>query len=123
MQADFTIDVDVARSLVRLTLKGFFLPADVQRFQAARNAEHAKLRCRPNAHVTLTDLRELQIQSQDSVGEFAALLADPTHKSAKLALIFGTSLARLQLVRAASTREVHFFKSVEDAEAWLFGPD
>lgn len=120
MEADFQIVVDVPRSFVRITMHGFFKPLDVSRFLAARNAEHEKLRSAPNEHVTLADLRALNVQSQESAGQFARLLADPTHQSRMLAIVLPPSLARLQVARAAESRSVQFFVDVPSAERWLF---
>jgi hypothetical protein len=123
MDARFSIDVDPRRDLVRITLAGFFKPADVERFLAARDEAHRKLACAPNAHVTLADVREMAIQSQDAVAAFGALLADPRHRSRRLAFVFASSLARNQLLRAAEGRGAKLFGTIEEAEAWLLAPD
>ncbi|WP_156348101.1 hypothetical protein [Sphingomonas sp. Leaf231] len=114
-----SFDVEPARDLVRITLTGFFTPDDVARFVAARDAAHAQLRCAPNAHATLVDMRAMQIQSQATVEAFQRVLGDPRMASRRLAFVVARSLARLQIKRAAAEREASFFTAIEDAEAWV----
>ncbi|MFK3890658.1 hypothetical protein [Sphingomonas sp. NPDC079357] len=116
-----SFDVDPQRDLVRITLAGFFSPDDVARFVAARDAAHQQLRCAPNAHATLVDMRAMQIQSQETVAAFQQVLADPRYTSRRLSFVVARSLARLQIKRAASEREAAYFTTVEEAEAWVTG--
>lgn len=121
MKPRFSFDVDVARHYVKVTMAGLFTPADVAAFTAARDAAHRRLRCGPNAHVTLVDIRAMQIQTQDTVAEFTRLLARRDYASKRIAFVVTQSLARLQLLRAASGRGAGFFADDPDAaEEWLF---
>lgn len=119
MMPRMSIDVEPQRDLVRITLAGFFAPADVARFVAERDAAHQRLRCGPNQHLTLVDIRAMRIQSQDSVAAFQQVLGDPRMVSRRLAFVVARSLARLQIRRAAAEREAAYFTAIEDAEAWL----
>ena len=119
MCATFSIVVDVPLSLVRMTLSGFFSPADVTRFVEARNTAHRDLRCAANEHLTLVDIRGMQIQSQEAVNEFQAVMSAPATASKRIAFVVSKSLARLQVQRAAVNRPANFFLSMEEAEAWL----
>lgn len=123
MRAQYRIDVDVSRSLVKIWLGGFFTAADVPSFIAERDAAHRKLKCAPNAHVTMTDVREMNIQPQDTVNAFRNLLSDKRHQSRKVAFVVASSLARMQLIRAAEGRVARLFGSPEEAEEWLFSSD
>lgn len=120
MQASWSIDVDTALSVVRITLRGFFTPADVAAFEADRDRAHAKLRCAPNQHLSLTDVREMKIQPQETVHAFHALLSNKRHHSRKIAFITASSLARMQLLRAAESRTARMFTDPVEAERWLF---
>ena len=120
MNANFCFDVDPARDLVIITLGGFFSRADVDAFLAARVAAHARLRCGPNQHVTLADVRAMQIQAQDIVTAWGDVLSGAAYRSRKLAFVQASSLARMQLQRAAAMRDVRYFTAVAEAEAWLF---
>jgi hypothetical protein len=120
MTASFSFDVDVARDLLRVRMAGFFTAQDMLEFQRARIAAHAKLACGPNQHVTLADLREFKIQTQEIVETFRKLLSDPRLAGRRFAFVMGPTLARSQLVRAAGNRDVRFFLDTITGEHWLF---
>lgn len=120
MSADFAIDVDATRDLVRIRMSGFFTPEDIDAFLAARAVAHTQLSCGPNQHLTLNDLSDMKIQSQDSVEMFRAMLADPAYRSRRLAFVIGRTLARTQLQRALDRRTARCFDDSWAAEAWLF---
>ncbi len=117
MDASFSIDPDPRLNLMRVRMTGFFSPADVQSFSAAYRAGLMTLR--PN-QLTIVDITEMKIQAQDIVGAFAGLMATPEIRSRKLAFVCGSTLARLQAQRLTDRPGVEFFRTVEDAEAWLF---
>lgn len=123
MKPWYDIDVDVARDLVRIRLGGFYTVEAIEQFRLARDLAHTKLRCAPNQHMTLTDISEMAIQSQDIVLAFQRLLADPVARSRKLAFVHGSNLARMQVQRAASNRFMRTFNNPHEAEAWLFAED
>lgn len=100
-------------------MAGFFTQDDILAFLAARRDAHAKLRCRANRHVTLNDVRDMKIQSQEMVDAFRAVLADPLYRSRRLAFVVGPTLARTQLMRALEARNARCFEDVWTAEAWL----
>ena len=120
MSATFTIDVDPARDLVRISMAGLFDEDDIARFLEARRQAHARLVCPPNCHVTLNDLREMKIQPQESVAQFRAMLSDPAYRSRRLAFVTAPTLAKMQLLRAIGGRNARCFDDTEAAEAWLF---
>lgn len=119
----FSFHVEPGRDLVRIVVAGFFTPADVLAFAAARNAAHTKLTCLANQHVTLSDVRDMKIQPQDAVAAFSTMLAAPEHRSRRLAFVVASTLARSQLARAAGSRDVRFFTDEAEAEAWLFSAE
>ena len=87
MNAAFDFDVDSTRNLVKLTLSGFFHREDVAALARARTEAYRDLRCAPNGHLTLIDVRDLKIQSQETMRGFASLLADREYLSRRVALI------------------------------------
>lgn len=123
MNATYAFDVNVPRSLVHITIGGFFEPEDIRQFVVGMGQAHERLRCPPNAHMCLVDIRSMKIQSQDSVAGFAAVLADPTFRSRRIAFVVATSLARSQLKRAAGSRGDNIFPTIDEAERWLFAED
>ena len=123
MSATYSFDIDRARSLVRITMAGLFTPDDNRDFLAARRAAHVALGCAPNMHFTLSDVRGMKIQPQDTVSGFQEMLAAPEYRSRRLAFVAGRTLARSQLMRALSNREARCFEDVAHAEAWLFAEE
>ena len=123
MTAEFSFEVDPERDLVRIRMAGFFRAADIADFLEARRAAHAKLRCGPNAHLTLNDIRGMDIQSSDIVDAFQEMLAAPEYRSRRLAFIVANTLARAQAIRALESRAARWFTDPSEAETWLLsGP-
>ena len=120
MTATFSVVADPARDLVRITLSGFFDDKSIAGFLAARREAHARLRCGPNRHLSLTDTRGIAIQSQEMVARWGRILADPAYRSRRLAFVTGSTLARMQLQRAIGSRDARVFLDPAEAEAWLF---
>lgn len=54
---------------------------------------------------------------------FQQVLSNPAVTSRKLAFVMTRSLARMQIKRAAASRDAAYFERVEDAERWLFSDD
>jgi hypothetical protein len=123
MGAHFTVRAEPSRDLIRIKMSGFFTPSDIQAFYDARAAEHVRLTCGPNQHITLNDLTEMKVQSQDVVAAFQNLLADPGYRSRKLAFVVDRTLARSQLMRALNGRTAKCFENRAEAEKWLFAHD
>lgn len=123
MSASFNIIAERSRDLVRIQMAGLFTRADVDAFLKERQRAHAQLACGPNQHLTLNDLRNMKIQSQEGVAMFREMLADPAYRSRRLAFVASQTLARSQLMRALDGREARCFDNVEEAEAWLFAEE
>jgi hypothetical protein len=122
MSANFSITADPARDLVRIRMSGFFTLEDIAAFVEARRAAHAQLTCARNQHVTVNDVREMKIQSQEIVDAFREMLAAPDYRSRRLAFVVSPTLARTQLMRAVAGRDVRCFEDAWAAEAWLLMP-
>ena len=123
MIAQFTVRADPALDLIRIKMSGFFTPADVEAFRAARAVEHAKLTCGSNRHLTLNDVTGMKVQAQDVVAAFQSLLADPAYRSRRLAFVVSRTLARSQLMRALDARTARCFEDAATAEAWLLSAE
>lgn len=100
-------------------MTGFFAPAQIADFKAAVSTAIRQLGCRPGQHLTLVDIRQMDIQSQEAVQHFQRLLSLPDVPSRKIAFLVARSLARLQIKRAAGEREADFFEDPVAAEEWL----
>lgn len=123
MSAHFSFDVDRPRNLVRIVMSGLFNDADVAALLEARRQAHALLRCGPNQHVTLNDVRDLKIQPQETVLAFRQMLADPAYRPRRLAFVAAATLATGQLLRALDGRPGRRFADPEAALAWLLEAD
>lgn len=124
MSATFTITAEPERDLIRIRMGGLFGPQHVTAFLEARERAHARLRCAPNRHLTLNDVREMKIQPQQSVAAFQEMLADPAYRSRRLAFVVAPTLARGQLARALAGRsDAALFEDPLEAEAWLMSPE
>ena len=123
MNAEFSFEVDPERDLVRIRMAGFFRPGDIADFLEARRVAHEKLSCAPNAHLTINDIRGMDIQSHEIVDSFREMLAAPEFRSRRLAFVVGYTLARSQVIRAIESRKARWFDDPAKAEAWLFADD
>jgi hypothetical protein len=123
MSANFHVEADPDRNLVRIKLSGFFSAEDVAGFLEARRIAHGTLRCGPNQHLTINDITDMKIQSQEIVTAFRDMLSAPDYRSRKLAFVTGPTLARSQLMRALVNRTARCFDDRRAAEAWLFSAD
>jgi hypothetical protein len=123
MTGGLQIQVDAARDLIRITMSGFFTEDDIRAFLDARAAAHKLLRCGPNQHLTLNDMRAMDVRSQQAVDSFRAILAAPEYRSRRLAFVVTGALSRMQLMRTIEGRDAGCFEDVESAEAWLLADD
>ena len=119
MPASYAVTASPDRDLIRITLSGFFDPAGLAGFDRARRAAHARLRCAPNAHDTLVDVRALKLQAQDVVETFRAMIADPATRARHLAFVTGDAAIRMQVRRLIERDTIRCFADLFAAEQWL----
>lgn len=118
----FTISVEPP-DLVRMEMGGFFSEDDIRAFRQVLDLKLRALRCPPNAHLSLVDVRAMKIQRQEIVAAFAGLVGHPEVRSKRLAFVTGSSLARMQTRRLTDRPGVAFFTDIAQAEAWLKSAD
>lgn len=123
MAAKFTFRIDRARGLVRIAMHGFYDVQDVAAFFDARRSAHAELGLPPNQHLTLNDLRGMQIQKQEVIEAFQLGLAVPEEKARRLAIVVDAAMARSQASRAINAADTRYFTDPFEAEAWLFADE
>ena len=119
MAEKFTFRIDRAHGLVRIAMHGFYDVQDVAAFFEARRTAHAELGLPPNRHLTLNDLRGMQVQKQEVIEAFQKGLAAPEEKARKLAIVVDAAMARGQASRAIDAADTRYFTDVAEAEAWL----
>lgn len=123
MTGQFIVRTDPVHDLVRIALAGFFAAADIAALRAALAVEYKRLSCARHHHVTLIDVSRMNVQAQDIVAAFRALLADPRFHSRRLAFVVDPTLIRSQLRRALDGRNARYFADEHAAEAWLLATD
>jgi hypothetical protein len=119
MERKFTFRIDRARGLVRIRMAGFYDVADVAAFFEARRSAHAQLGLPRNQHLTLNDLRGMQIQKQEVIEAFQRGLAVPEEKARRLAIVVDAAMAKSQASRAINSDDTRYFTDPAEAEAWL----
>ncbi len=112
---------DRSRKLVIAEMSGFLDAADVDRFNADKEAAVTAMGLGSGDYVILINTEGCVIQSQEVVAAFTRVVLDTRFKSKKLAVVRHDNLTRLQTRRILSVRDdAEIFASVEEAEAWLF---
>ena len=124
LSATFSIDVDPPRELVRIRMAGFFSINDIERFQVELMQAHRRLGCgRSGGPLTINDISRLAIQDQDVLPRWRSFLANPAHRSRRLAFVVASALARMQLQRTLGDRDARVFTDTIEAEQWLLAED
>ena len=119
MDGWFDIKLDRDDGMMRLTMGGFFEGDAIQRMGAAIVEAVATLGLPPNQHLTLCDITAMNIQTQDMVTMFAAMVANPATRSRRLAFVAAATLARYQAKRLTDRPDVAFFADTPTALDWL----
>ena len=122
MPSSYLVTAHPERDLLRITLAGFFDPAGLAGFDRLRHAEHQRLRCAPNRHDTLVDVRDLKLQARDVVEAFRAMIAEQDTRARRLAFVTGDAAIRMQLRRIVDRPDIRCFADLPAAEAWLGEP-
>lgn len=120
MAGHFTIRTDRTRGLLHVTMSGFYTVDDVTHYHAAVVAASEALGRAPSAQVMICDISAMQIQSQGIVAAFARVMDDPRYAERRVAFVVASTLARMQLMRIISGRDVAIFTQTAEAETWLF---
>jgi len=123
MDSAFSFDVE-PWGFVRVRIAGFLDQGSFAAFVSARDEAYRKLTCKPGEHLTLIDVSEAVLQTQDVVAMFRGLLAQPKLRSRRQAIVTGSSLVRMQVRRIISDRpDIGMFEDMDQAETWLRQPD
>lgn len=118
----YTLTIDPARKLCNVRCDGMLSPDEIARFYAEQRAGLTAAGCRPGDHLTLCDMRDFPIQTQES---FARILKESGSAIGprRAAMVTGTGPVRLQLRRLAKRGRIELFETIEAAEAWLFAEE
>lgn len=119
----YRIKTDPPRNQLRLTFSGHMnvalLDAFEKEFEAAL-ALMAEGNERPDRYLVLVDLRQQQVQQQDVVARFQAIVARFKPSLRRIAVVMsGSVLHKMQAQRIGGMENHAIFCSEEDALNWL----
>lgn len=114
----FSVETDLRRNRVLITLQGFATCEDVERFRQDLASALGSLPTHRGLHQILYDVSRASIQSQDVVFALQDIAAH-SPKSSAFALVNASALAGRQLKRIFSGGNLHVFEEREAAIAWL----
>lgn len=91
LRGTFHFPVDPDRDPIVTAVNGVFGEEVHAQYLTARAAAFRQLRCGSTEHLSRSDLRGMNTQSQEIVNAFSAMLAQPTCQSKRLGLVIGSS--------------------------------
>ncbi len=110
-----------SKSLIELELKGFWKAETFADFRIELRWHIDRLPKKARGYLCLTDARELEVQSRELAESCAKFLTMPGVAAARIALVTGSALLKLQAQRTVATGELQIFGNTEVALAWLSG--
>ena len=119
MNATHTIRVDPKKKLVDITLAGFFNVPRVIQVAIDGKAAIESLGLAPHEHLTLIDVSDFSLQSQDVVSALQSTFGNPRYASRRLAVVTDKSLSPMQVQRVLKRDTAQWFDDRREAEAWL----
>ncbi len=116
----FTISLDPAIALLRVTLRGYWNAENQSDYETALATAAAALARRPGPTGWLIDTSEYPVQAKEVVDRQSHLLVAldrvrPDH----IACVIQSALGRKQARRVSALWEQRFFADAEEALAWL----
>lgn len=122
MSTHYHIELNPDLDLLQVTLLGFFEPDDIAALRLDLIGAIASLRCPAGEHLSLYDVRECKIQSQQVVQAFRAMSDRRGLVARRIAVVTGSSLMKMQIPRILVDRESACFDDPATARAWLRRP-
>lgn len=113
----YTVSADPPRRLIRLTLTGFWTVEEATAFAHDQQAAVRELGPPFGTHLTLADVRDFAIQTQEVSAVIRDLVVNAAATSKRIALVGGEGLARIQVRRITERDAVQRFETIEEAEA------
>lgn len=111
-----------AEKMLHAHMSGFFTLAAVTDYVEQRQAAFQRLGCGPGEHVTLCDVRDCQVSTQEVLSAFSKALSDPGSRARRIAFVTGSGLLRQQLRRMVPPETACCFDTERDAMIWLKKP-
>ena len=114
----FTIETDSRRRLVIMKLTGMLTVDDVTDLYRREHDAIRAMGCPLGEQLVLVDVTECPLQLQDIVAAFQRSM-DSHAKGKRVAMVTGSSLARMQVRRIMRRDASALFNSRAEALAWL----
>jgi hypothetical protein len=118
----FTIKIVPEQDMLEVTLSGFFTEVDMAEFLPKLVDARNRLSPDRSKRKMLYNVSEFRLQSQEVLGQFAALISDPGSKSGRVAIYVGTAAIRMQAERIAGDNTA-VFGDAGEAREWLLRSD
>lgn len=118
----FSVRRDVATGIVYVTGEGFWTVADIDRhFEKLGNSVKSARTAADHVRA-LVDLRGAATQSPELVSHLANRAGAVYAEGDRIAIVVGSSLAKMQMRRVVQRAEFEIFLAPDAAETWL-APD
>jgi hypothetical protein len=105
MRATYAFEADPTANMMKIVMSRFFQPNEITQFSFDMAAAFEKMPKPHGMHVTLVNIRTMDIKSQEAVAGFQRLLENSWFKWRRLASVVSKTLARLQITRAVVQRD------------------
>ncbi len=115
----YSIASDPRHRMIRLVLAGFWDVDEARAFATEQQAEVRKFGPPNASHLTLADVRDFAVQTQEVSAILRELVRNAASTSKRLAVVGGEGLVRIQVKRITDRDEMQLFATVTDAESWL----
>jgi hypothetical protein len=114
----YEIVIDHTRRHVKLTVTGFVMVSDFDAFEETLAQSMKRLAWAAGSYTCLVDNRQHDVATQELVGRIQRFLKGPILQPARLAVLSGSVLSKLQSKRVDPHNRV--FTAEEEANDWLF---
>ena len=120
----YLIETDPRKNYMRLTFSGHLDHATLDGFEQEMAVAFARMPSKGGRRgdcLFLADLRESGVQSRDITERLQAIIAHYGSLTRRIAMLMsGSALEMMQAKRVAGSDRTAFFRSDDDAGAWLF---
>lgn len=115
----YSVAYDSANGIIRMVVEGFWDVQTVDDFADEMMPMMALAKARSGRVFILSDARKFPVQSAEVGAAFGRSEATMGQLRDRMAMVVGSTLAKMQGERAVAGSSTAFFSSIEDAEAWL----
>jgi len=117
----YGLTVDLERGYFEVKPHGFWTLDTMAAFAGELERTVRRIRATGRTPVSLCDLSDAMVQSQEVIDAFLRMMENPAVRSARVAVYTSAALTKLQAMRASQPHdEFRFFNDKDEARAWLF---